>query len=61
MVVGLMAVSGGYRILGLAIQGGELWYFTGLWIVANLLIGFSEEIQFRAYLLSTLAEGIGSG
>ncbi|HXY52503.1 MAG TPA: type II CAAX endopeptidase family protein [Terriglobales bacterium] len=58
-VVGSIAVFGGYRILGLAIHGDELWYFTGLWIVANLLLGFSEEIQFRAYLLSTLAEGIG--
>jgi uncharacterized protein len=59
LLIGLIAVFGGYRILGLAIHGGALWYFLGLWIIANLLIGFSEEIQFRAYLLSTLADGIG--
>jgi membrane protease YdiL (CAAX protease family) len=59
LLVGLIAAFGGYRILGLAIHGGTLWYFAGLWIVANLLIGFAEELQFRAYLLATLADGIG--
>jgi membrane protease YdiL (CAAX protease family) len=58
-LVGLIAAFGGYRILGLAIHGGTLWYFLGLWILANLLIGFAEEILFRAYLLTTLADGIG--
>jgi membrane protease YdiL (CAAX protease family) len=59
LLVGLIAAFGGYRILGLAIHGSALWYWSAVWIVANLLIGFSEEIQFRAYLLSTLADGIG--
>jgi len=59
LLVGLIAAFGGYRILGLALHGGALWYFASLWIIANLLIGFSEELQFRAYLLATLAEGIG--
>lgn len=59
VLVGLIATFGGYRILGLAIHGGELWYFMGLWIVANLLIGTSEELEFRGYLLATLADGIG--
>jgi membrane protease YdiL (CAAX protease family) len=59
LLVGLIAAFGGYRILGLALHGGAIWYFFGLWIIANLLIGFSEELQFRAYLLATLADGIG--
>jgi membrane protease YdiL (CAAX protease family) len=59
LLVGLIAAFGGYRILGLAIHGGALWYFLGLWIIANLLIGFSEEFQFRAYILATLTDGIG--
>jgi len=59
LLVGLIAAFGGYRILGLALHGGALWYFLGLWIVANILIGFAEELQFRAYLLATLADGIG--
>jgi uncharacterized protein len=58
-LVGLIAALGGYRILGLAIHGGALVHFFILWIAANLLIGFAEEIQFRAYLLATLADGIG--
>lgn len=59
LLVGLIAAFGGYRIVGLAIHGGTLWYFVGLWVVANVLIGFSEELQYRAYLLATLADGIG--
>jgi CAAX protease family protein len=59
LLVGLIAAFGGYRILGLAIRGGALWYFLALWIIANLLIGFCEELQFRAYLLKTFADGIG--
>ncbi len=59
LVAGLIAALGGYRILGLAIHGRALWYFVVLWVIANLLIGFSEELQFRAYLLATLADGIG--
>ena len=59
LLVGLIAAFGGYSILGLALHGGTLWYFAGVWIIANLLIGFAEELQFRAYLLATLADGIG--
>jgi membrane protease YdiL (CAAX protease family) len=59
LLVGLIAAFGGYRITGLAIHGTELWYFTAVWLMANLLIGFAEEIQFRAYLLATTADGIG--
>ncbi|MGB6803925.1 MAG: CPBP family intramembrane glutamic endopeptidase [Candidatus Sulfotelmatobacter sp.] len=59
LLVGLIAAFGGYRILGFALHGRTLWYFAGVWIIANLLIGFAEELQFRAYLLATLADGIG--
>ena len=59
LLVGLIAAFGGYRVLGVALHGSTLWYFAGVWIIANLLIGFAEELQFRAYLLATLADGIG--
>lgn len=59
LLVGLIAAFGGYRIFGFAIHGRALWYFLVVWIIANLLIGFSEELQFRAYLLATFADGIG--
>lgn len=58
-VIGLIAVLGGYRVRGFAIHGATLWYFTVLWTLANLLIGFAEEFQFRAYLLATTADGLG--
>lgn len=58
-VIALIATLGGYRIHGLAIHGATLWYFTLLWLIASVLIGFAEEFQFRAYLLATLADGIG--
>jgi hypothetical protein len=59
LVIGMIAALGGYRIVRLAIHGSQLGYFLVLWIICNLIIGFSEEILFRAYLLVTLAEGIG--
>jgi uncharacterized protein len=59
LLVALIAGFGGYRIAGLAIHGGALWYFLVLWLIASVLIGFSEELQFRAYILATLADGIG--
>ncbi len=58
-IIGLIAVFGGYSVKGLAIHGATLWYFVVVWLVANLLIGFAEELQFRAYLLATTADGIG--
>lgn len=59
LLVALIAAFGGYRVLGLAIHDTSLVYFTVLWLIANLLIGFSEELQFRAYLLATASDGIG--
>jgi uncharacterized protein len=58
-VIGLIAVFGGYSVHGLAIHGATLWYFVVVWLIASLLIGFAEELQFRAYLLATTADGIG--
>lgn len=58
-VIGLIALFGGYRVRGFAINGATLWYFVLVWTIANLLIGLAEEFQFRAYLLATTADGIG--
>ena len=59
LLVALIAVFDGYRIVGVALHGIQLCYFLAVWIIANLLIGFSEELQFRGYLLATLADGVG--
>ena len=42
LLIGLIAAFGGYHVVGLAIHGTEMWYFTALWLIANLLIGFAE-------------------
>ena len=45
---------------GLIVIGGKLLvYYLVLWLLASAMIGFSEEIIFRGYLLATLASGIG--
>jgi CAAX protease family protein len=59
MVILFMFLAGGYRVHGLNLTGWELLKFAILWLVANLLIGISEEILFRGYFLYTLADGIG--
>jgi uncharacterized protein len=58
-IILLIFLSGGYRVHGLNVGGLGLVKFACLWLVANLFIGFSEEITFRGYLLYTLADGIG--
>lgn len=59
ILIGLIAVFGGYRITGLASRGSALVYGLLLWIGASLVIGVVEELAFRAYMLRTLADGIG--
>ncbi|MGC1372281.1 MAG: type II CAAX endopeptidase family protein [Candidatus Sulfotelmatobacter sp.] len=58
-VIFMMVLAGGYRAHGLNLTGSALLKFGVLWLVANLFIGFSEEILFRGYFLYTLADGIG--
>lgn len=58
-VIFLIWLGGGYRVHGLNVAGLGLLKFALLWLLANLFIGFSEEITFRGYFLYTLADGIG--
>ena len=58
-VILLIYLSGGYRIHSLNMAGTVLLKYAGLWLLANLLIGLSEEITYRGYFLYTLADGIG--
>lgn len=58
-VILLIFLSGGYRVHGLNVAGVGLLKFAGLWLLANLFIGLSEEITFRGYFLYTLADAIG--
>jgi uncharacterized protein len=58
-VIFIMFLAGGYRVHGLNLTGSALLKFAVLWVIANLFIGFSEEILFRGYFLYTWADGIG--
>jgi len=58
LLVGLIAVFHGYRITGITIHGGALLRATLWWLIAALVIGITEEIAFRGYMLRTLADGI---
>lgn len=58
-IILLISLSGDYKVHGLNMTGAQLGRFLALWLVANLLIGLSEEITFRGYFLYTLADGIG--
>lgn len=53
----VLAAAGGMRARGLS--AGELGRGALFWLLAALLIALSEEIFFRGYFLSTLADGIG--
>lgn len=59
LLVGMIAGLGGYQIAGLATHGAALAYWTALWVAAAFAVGAIEELTFRAYLLRTLADGIG--
>jgi len=58
-IILLIFLSGGYHVQGLNVHGIELAKFAGLWLLASLLIGFSEEITYRGYFLYTLSDGVG--
>jgi uncharacterized protein len=58
-IILLIFFSGGYRVQGLNLTGAELVKFASMWLLANLFIGFSEEITYRGYFLYTLSDGIG--
>ena len=59
LVAAGMFALGGMQIHGLALHGGALPSFALAWLGTNLLIGISEEVWYRSYLLQTLWRGVG--
>lgn len=58
--VGLaMLVTGGMRLQGIALRGAEMITAPLLWLIAMLLVGFTEEYVFRGYALQSLWRGAG--
>ncbi len=59
LLIGLITVFGGYSFGTLVLHGPSLLGWGGLWAVAFVLVGLSEEFFFRGYTQFTLARGIG--
>ena len=59
VLVGLIAVFGGYSFGDVALHGKELLRWGILWAVFFVFVGLFEEFTFRAYTQYTLAESIG--
>lgn len=59
LLIGLIAMAGGYSLGQLNLHGVALVRAALLWIIASLAIGFAEELLFRAYPQFTLASGMG--
>jgi len=59
LLVGLIAAFGGYSFGMLVLHGAGLLAWGGLWALAFVLVGLSEEFLFRGYTQYTLARGMG--
>jgi membrane protease YdiL (CAAX protease family) len=59
IVMGCLWACGAYHINGLAIQGSEIWRYTGVWGLAFIFVALFEEFFLRGYMQYTLASGIG--
>lgn len=58
-LMGLIAAFGGYSFGTVSMHGLEVARWGGLWFVAFVAVGLSEEYLFRGYTQYTLARGIG--
>ena len=59
MLMGLMALLGGFTISGTALEGTGM-LANGLWFgFGFLLVGFFEEFAFRGFLQATLQRSLG--
>jgi membrane protease YdiL (CAAX protease family) len=58
-VYALLAVTGAYRVEGLAQHGGAALRYLLLWALAMLAVAVYEELFFRGYPLFTTTRGMG--
>src|SRR5438132_1773382 len=54
-----IAVLGGFAFGSLAMSGAQLAQYVTAWLIVFVLVGFAEEMDFRAAGLMTLAGAIG--
>jgi membrane protease YdiL (CAAX protease family) len=58
-LLGLIGAFGGYSFGAVSLHGLEVARWGGLWFVAFVAVGLSEEYLFRGYAQYTLARGAG--
>jgi membrane protease YdiL (CAAX protease family) len=56
--LGMLALHG-WVIHGVNLQGSEWLVFPFVWLIANVVVGLSEEAWYRAYALQTLTKSLG--
>ena len=59
LLIGVLDVFGAERLRGFSIHGSAIWHYAALWGLVFALVGISEELITRGYLLFTLTQGIG--
>ena len=59
VLLGALKIAGVFQLGQPALHGVVAWEDAGLWALAFLFVGFSEEGVSRGYMLFTLTTGIG--
>jgi membrane protease YdiL (CAAX protease family) len=59
LLLGSIAAFGGYSFGSVSMHGVEIARWGGLWFVAFVAVGLSEEYLFRGYTQYTLGLGVG--
>lgn len=59
ILMGLIAVMGGFSISGLAVEGPDIIWNGLLYAIGFIVVGFFEEFAFRGFMQTTLQRGIG--
>jgi hypothetical protein len=58
IMVGILKIGGWIVFDKVALSGWDIVKFGGIWFLASLVIGVTEEALFRGYILQTLARGL---
>ena len=58
LVLLVLRLTGHFYFGPVALQGGAILRFGGLYLLGFLLVGFLEEYSFRGYVLYTLSDGL---
>jgi membrane protease YdiL (CAAX protease family) len=59
LLLGTVAAFGGYSFGSISLHGLEMVRWGGIWFVAFVTVGLSEEFLFRGYTQYTLGLGVG--